>query len=111
MKWNEKSGLIPKGGGVISSARGLMHEIIHALFDTDQGKAIFDVLKDQVKAQRPDLPDDFNFEEEITTSLDSVIGSELGEKATRRFYLDVETDEQGYVVKAVVPNPTFHVDP
>jgi len=110
IKWNDKEGLIPAaGGGVISSARGLIHEIAHAYVETEEGKELFATWKEEVDALG--VSSDFDYLEEFCTFVESIVGTDLGEKAKRKNYNDHLRNDKGNPVTANVPDPTFHTDP
>jgi hypothetical protein len=110
--WNDKGGIMLENGGIISSARVLMHEITHAYVQTQEGSEAFAYWKRRLKELYPQgFPFNINYEEEFVTLFEILIGDQLGEKAQRRHYDDLPRGAHGWLITTTVPSPTFYKDP
>jgi RHS repeat-associated protein len=104
--WNPKQALHVKTGGVMSPSIGLIHELLHAYTKTEKGKVIFEEWKQKIIQANQNYDfSKFDWEEEFATYYETVVSTDIGEKAHRGRY-DDNTD-----IDAVAPDPTFHIDP
>jgi hypothetical protein len=105
--WNPRFGLITARGEVISSARVLIHEIIHAFLQTELGSAWYNQW---LSTNDPEILAYFDMEyleQHFVILLDDWICDNLGENSRRRNNSDLLFNGEWPVI-VIVPDPTFH---